>query len=139
MPMPNGIGVIDLMLELPTDDRGTWYDFMKPLLMDQESREMFKFPAEYMFKQVPTVRQSDDYLGIALDEMDKYGIEKAMITVSFGVRMRSSASRRPRRSRPAACRRFRSTTRSSSRSTRPASISTSRSSCAQGCPGRASR
>jgi predicted TIM-barrel fold metal-dependent hydrolase len=84
MPMPNGIGVIDLMLELPTDDRGTWYDFMKPLLMDQESRELFKFPAEYMFKQVPTVRPSDDYLGIALDEMDKYGIEKAMITVSFG-------------------------------------------------------
>ena len=84
MPMPNGIGVIDLMLELPTDDRGTWYDFMKPLLMDQESRELFKFPAEYMFKQVPTLRQSDDFLGIALDEMDKYGIEKAMITVSFG-------------------------------------------------------
>jgi predicted TIM-barrel fold metal-dependent hydrolase len=84
MPMPAGIGVIDLMLELPTDDRGTWYDFMKPLLMDQESRELFKFPAEYMFKSVPTVRQSDDYVGIALDEMDKYGIEKAMISVRFG-------------------------------------------------------
>ena len=84
MPMPSGIGVIDLMLELPTDDRGTWYDFMKPLLMDQESRELFKFPAEYMFKAVPTVRQSDDYIGIALDEMDKYGIEKAMISVRFG-------------------------------------------------------
>lgn len=84
MPMPSGIGVIDLMLELPTDDRGTWYDFMKPLLMDQESRELFKFPAEYMFKAVPTVRESDDYIGIALDEMDKYGIEKAMISVRFG-------------------------------------------------------
>ncbi|HYC57051.1 MAG TPA: amidohydrolase family protein [Candidatus Binatia bacterium] len=84
MAMPKDIGVIDLMLELPTDDRGTWYDFMKPLLMDQESRELFKFPAEYMFKAVPTVRESDDYLGIALDEMDKYGIEKAMISVRFG-------------------------------------------------------
>lgn len=84
MPMPNGIGVIDLMLELPTDDRGTWYDFMKPLLMDQESREMFKMPAEYMFKSIPTVRDSDDYIGIALDEMDKHGIEKAMISVRFG-------------------------------------------------------
>jgi uncharacterized protein len=84
MPMPTGIGVIDLMLELPTDDRGTWYDFMKPLLMDQESRELFKMPAEYMFKAIPTVRDSDDYIGIALDEMDKYGIEMAMISVRFG-------------------------------------------------------
>jgi predicted TIM-barrel fold metal-dependent hydrolase len=82
--MPSGIGVIDLMLELPTDDRGTWYDFMKPLLMDAESRELFKFPAEYMFKAVPTVRDSDDYLGIALDEMDKHGVAQAMISLRFG-------------------------------------------------------
>jgi predicted TIM-barrel fold metal-dependent hydrolase len=84
MPMPAGIAVVDLMLELPTDDRGTWYDFMKPLLMDAESRELYKFPAEYMFKAVPTVRDSDDYVGIALDEMDKHGIAQAMISVRFG-------------------------------------------------------
>ena len=84
MPMPSGIAVIDLMLELPTDDRGSWYDFMKPLLMDAESRELYKFPAEYMFKAVPTVRDSDDYIGIALDEMDKHGIAQAMINVRFG-------------------------------------------------------
>ncbi len=84
MPMPAGIAVIDLMLELPTDDRGTWYDFMKPLLMDAESRELFKMPAEYMFKAIPTVRDSDDYVGIALDEMDKHGIAQAMISVRFG-------------------------------------------------------
>ena len=77
MTMPTGVGVIDLMLELPTDDRGTWYDFMKPLLMDAESRELFKFPAEYMFKAIPTVRASDDYVGIALDEMDKKNNAKA--------------------------------------------------------------
>jgi predicted TIM-barrel fold metal-dependent hydrolase len=84
MSMPTDVGIIDLMLELPSDDRGSWYDFLKPLLMDEESREMFKFPAEYMFKQVPTVRPSDDYIGITIDEMDKHGIERAMITVSFG-------------------------------------------------------
>ena len=84
MPMPPGIDVIDLMLELPTDDRGTWYDFMKPLLMDAESRELFKMPAEYMFKAIPTVRDAQDYVGIALDEMDKHGIERAMISVRFG-------------------------------------------------------
>ena len=84
MPMPAGIKVIDLMLELPTDDRGTWYDFLKPLLMDEESREQFRFPAEYMFRSVPTIRDSDDYVGIALDEMDRHGIERAMISVRFG-------------------------------------------------------
>ncbi len=83
MSMPQGLPVIDLMLELPSADRATWYDFMKPLLMDQESRELFKMPAEYMFKQIPTVRESDDYVGIAIDEMDEHGIEKAMITVRF--------------------------------------------------------
>lgn len=84
MSYPKDLGIIDLMLELPTDDKGSWYDFLKPLLMDEESREMFKFPAEYMFKQVPTIRESDDYMGIALDEMDKHGVERAMISVSFG-------------------------------------------------------
>lgn len=84
MTMPSGIAVIDCMLELPTDDRGTWYDFMKPLLMDAESRELYKFPAEYMFKAMPTVRDSEDYIGIALDEMDKHGIAQAMISVRFG-------------------------------------------------------
>jgi hypothetical protein len=81
--MPSGIGVIDLMLNIPSDDTSAWYEFMKPLFMDQESRTIFKFPAEYMFKSVPTVRKSDDYIGIALDEMDKYGIEKAMIGVGL--------------------------------------------------------
>ncbi len=83
MPMPSGIGVIDLMLTIPAEDTSQWYEFMKPLFMDQESRTIFKFPAEYMFKQVPTVRKSDDYIGICLDEMDKYGIERAMIGVSL--------------------------------------------------------
>ena len=83
MPMPSGIGVVDLMLMIPAADTSQWYEFMKPLLMDSESRTIFKFPAEYMFKQVPTVRPSGDYVGICLDEMDKYGIERAMIGVTL--------------------------------------------------------
>ena len=84
MPMPTGIGVVDLMLQIPTDDPTTMYEFLKPLLLDRESRERFKFPAEYMFKDVPTTRKSSDYVGIALDEMDKVGIAKAMIGVDAG-------------------------------------------------------
>src|SRR5262245_59816474 len=84
MPMPSGIGAIDLMLQIPTD--GNPYEFLRPLLLDPESRERFKMPAEYMFKDIPTVRGSTDYVGIVLDEMDRHGIERAMIGVDFGMR-----------------------------------------------------
>ena len=53
MPMPTGIGVIDLMLAIPSDDMSKWYDFMKPLLRDEQSRQLFKMPAEYMFLNIP--------------------------------------------------------------------------------------
>src|SRR5579885_3713557 len=79
MPMPTGLGVVDLMLQIPSAEFQSKYEFLKPLLLDRESREQFSFPAQYMFKNVPTTRRSDDYVGIALDEMDKVGIERAMI------------------------------------------------------------
>jgi predicted TIM-barrel fold metal-dependent hydrolase len=82
MPMPSGLKAIDLMLQIPTDDQKKRYEFLKPLLMDKESREQFDFPAQYMFKNIPTTRKSSDYVGIVLDEMDKWGVERAMVGVS---------------------------------------------------------
>ncbi len=73
MAMPTGLGVVDLMLQIPSDDFKSKYEFLKPLLLDRESREQFDFPAQYMFKNVPTTRKADDYVGIALDEMDRSG------------------------------------------------------------------
>ncbi len=84
MPMPTGIGAIDLMLQIPTDDDSKMYEFLKPLLLDKESREQFKFPAQYMFKDIPTTRKSSDYVGITLDEMDKHGIDRAMVGIDVG-------------------------------------------------------
>ena len=84
MGIPAGLAAIDLMLQIPSDDFSKKYDFLKPLLLDKESREQFSFPAEYMFKNVPTTRKSSDYVGIALDQMDKHGIERAMIGVGLG-------------------------------------------------------
>ena len=55
--MPRNIGVIDLMLGIPSPDPRPGYDFLKPLLRDAQSRESFEFPVEYMFKDVP---QSSD-------------------------------------------------------------------------------
>jgi uncharacterized protein len=82
MPMPTGIRVIDLMLAIPTDDAGKWYEFMKPLLRDAESRQQFKMPAEYMFRNIPGFQPGADFLSLVVAEMDKYGIERAMIGVS---------------------------------------------------------
>ena len=42
---------IDLMLGIPEqEDRSDWYKFMEPLLRDEESKSMFKMPAQYMLK-----------------------------------------------------------------------------------------
>mgnify|MGYP000044142924 FL=1 len=81
MPMPSDFKIIDLMLSVPGEDNSGWYDFMKPLLMDQESREMFKFPAQYMFKDVPQVGGKDDYVAYTIEQMDKHGIHRAMLGI----------------------------------------------------------
>ena len=84
MPMPTDVGVIDLMLAVPNDDKSDYYDFIRPLLMDEESRQMFQMPAQYMFKDVPTTGVQDDYLAYTLAKMDEFGIDKAMLGVDEG-------------------------------------------------------
>jgi predicted TIM-barrel fold metal-dependent hydrolase len=83
MGMPANVGIVDLMLQIPSDEKEQWYDFMKPMLLDRESREMFAMPAQYMFKDIPQTGKPDDYIRYTLDQMDKHGIEKAMVGVNF--------------------------------------------------------
>jgi predicted TIM-barrel fold metal-dependent hydrolase len=84
MGIPSGIGVVDLMLQIPSDDFSSKYEFLKPLLLDRESREQFKFPAQYMFKDVPKTDRAPDYVRYTLEQMDRHGIERAMIGVGIG-------------------------------------------------------
>jgi hypothetical protein len=77
MAMPQGLGVIDLMMNIPGADNSHWYDFMKPLLLDQESREQFSMPAQYMFKDIPKVEGKEDYIAWTVSQMDRYGIARA--------------------------------------------------------------
>jgi uncharacterized protein len=84
MGMPSGVRAIDLMLQIPSEDFSQKYEFLKPLLLDRESREMFKFPAQYMFRDVPEPGKAADYVTLALTEMDRVGIERAMIGVGIG-------------------------------------------------------
>ena len=84
MPMPNDVPIIDLMLAVPNDDTSNFYDFIRPLLMDEQSRQMFKMPAQYMFKDLPKVGKRDDYIAYTLEKMDEFNIEKAMLGVDEG-------------------------------------------------------
>lgn len=79
MAMPTDIKIIDLMLNVPGDDNSQWYEFMKPLLLDEESRMMFKMPAQYMFKDIPESGGKEDYIAYTIEQMDKHNIERAML------------------------------------------------------------
>jgi uncharacterized protein len=79
--MPNHVGVIDLMLNIPGEDNSAWYEFMKPMFLDEESRKVFEMPVEYMFKDIPKTGKKDDYVLYTVQEMDKFGIERAMLGV----------------------------------------------------------
>jgi len=81
MAFPTDVGIIDLMLGIPEPgNKERWYDFLKPNLRDAES-ETFKFPAQYMFKEVPEDPTGEDMVAYTLDQMDRFGIERALIGI----------------------------------------------------------
>jgi uncharacterized protein len=79
MPIPTQIGIIDCMLGIPeAEDRSGWFESFKPLLRDTQSREQFSMPAQYMFKDVPQTGNPGDFVKWTVEQMDKFGIAKAM-------------------------------------------------------------
>ena len=83
MPMPQGLPVIDTMIGFPHHDMAKTYAFITRQTKDRQSREEFRFPAEYMFKQVPEkeLTETEDPIGATLREMDRWGVEKGMIGI----------------------------------------------------------
>ena len=82
MGYPRDIGIIDTMVTLPKQDRREVYRFLDPQLRDQESREEFSFPAQYMFNDLPPeVEDNVDTVAVVLDNMDRFGVDRAMIGV----------------------------------------------------------
>jgi uncharacterized protein len=77
MGMPSGIGIVDTMIGFPQEGDAI-YDFIRRQTRDQASKEM-RFPVEYMFKDVPHDLPTSDPVAVTLGEMDKHGIEIAMI------------------------------------------------------------
>ena len=81
MAMPTDVPVIDLMMGLPEGHKKNWYGFLRKGFMDEESKDM-EFPAQYMFKHVPEDIPDDaDPVAVVLEEMDHFGIEKAMLGI----------------------------------------------------------
>ena len=83
MPMPSNVPIIDTMLGVPSGEQKRSYDFMRPLLRDEESLRSFDFPVQYMFKDFPKVSKQEDYITYTLQLMDRYGIERAMTGVTL--------------------------------------------------------
>ena len=81
MSFPAEQPVIDLMLNIPGEDNSKWYDFMAPLLLDEESRQQFKMPAQYMFKDIPESGKQPDYIAYTLKKMDTFNIQRAMLNI----------------------------------------------------------
>jgi predicted TIM-barrel fold metal-dependent hydrolase len=82
VPIPTDIGIIDTMIGFPVRDFKKTYGFITRQTKDQESKEEFKFPVEYMFKGVPEgLHEGDDPISVTLTEMDRFGVEKGLIGV----------------------------------------------------------
>ena len=75
------IGVIDLMMQVPGQDHRPWYEFMRPLFLDEASRNYAKMPAEHFFHNVPDIKGCDDYIAYTVDKMDAFGIAKSMVGI----------------------------------------------------------
>ena len=96
MGMPADVGIVDTMIGFPHHDPKEAYRFVTRQTKDAESREKFTFPVEYIFKDVPgtELAGSDDPIGVTLGEMDRWGIDKALIGVGDRAGLGAEALRR---------------------------------------------
>ena len=74
------IPIVDLMMGIPVSETNKeWYESFLPLLKDKESIDQFKMPAEYMFRDVPVLEKTDDYVTFLVGKMDEHGIDIALV------------------------------------------------------------
>jgi hypothetical protein len=91
MGMPQGVPIIDTMIGFPVADFGATYDFIRRQTKDVDSKENMRFPAEYMFKDVPEGSDAGgDPVATTLEQMDRYHIRVGMVgTAHDGVHDRA--------------------------------------------------
>jgi hypothetical protein len=84
MAMPQGIGVIDTMIGMPSGDRRWWARSMAPMLLDADSQSStFQHAASYMYKDLPaTADMGEDPVAVLIREMDANGVAQALLPVT---------------------------------------------------------
>ncbi|HEY3695863.1 amidohydrolase family protein [Phenylobacterium sp.] len=99
MPVPKNIQVIDLMINIPTDEHNAaGYATFAALQRDEESLKGFHMPAQYMFKDIPSVGADPaGFVDAIVGEMDKHNIGLAMIPLADALRHPETAERHPGR------------------------------------------
>ncbi len=81
MPRPRDIGVIDLMLEIPSGEAGMGMAAARQLTRDKGTDEFSHHPAQYLFKDAGD-RMSKATTGDEIVEMmDNFGVQMAQIGV----------------------------------------------------------
>ena len=80
MSVFEGIRIIDTMVGVPKDDAG--YSYLEPLLMGSHTKDVKGLPVTYMFKDAPTAPKDDEGVRYILGEMDKFGVEQALVTAT---------------------------------------------------------
>ncbi|MCD9623532.1 amidohydrolase family protein [Rhabdothermincola salaria] len=79
MAYPKDIPIVETFVGMPSRNRKEVYKFLAPHLRDEGSKEM-RFPAQYMFKDVPgDLDESVDPVALLIDNLDRYNIEVAML------------------------------------------------------------
>jgi len=90
MSFPKDIGIIDCMIGFPVEDHRAQFKFITDQTKDRESRETMQFPVEYIFKDVPEIELSGkDPVAVTLGEMDKFGIQMGLISMSSDIAKRA--------------------------------------------------
>src|SRR3954452_1548656 len=81
MTMPRDIKAIDLMMGFPKVDASKTYDYLRETTRGDDASTA-EFPAGYMFKDVPNhLEDAQDGVAVAVEEMDKWGVEISMVGV----------------------------------------------------------
>jgi len=94
MPFPRDVKIVDLMMAIPVSETNEeWYQQFKPLLMDEESRSHFRMPAQYLFKDIPRLESSGDYVRFLIEQMDRHGIDVGLVGYFEGSEAAAAAKR----------------------------------------------
>ena len=82
MGMPDDVGIVDTMIGFPHADAEGVYDFITRQTKDRESKEDFRFPAQYLFRDRPDgSAAAGDPVAVTLTEMDRWGVERGLVSV----------------------------------------------------------